>query len=113
MRELKFRAWNGREYIYSFTDDGKDRLGWFFSNTHGMNKEQYIGIKDENNHYIYEGDITSSGEVVWICDENLSEFIGWHIKDHWRPESRYVSVLGYSHLKVIGNIHQNPELVTK
>jgi hypothetical protein len=27
------------------------------------------------------GDITNNGKIVWIADKDLSEFVGWHLKD--------------------------------
>lgn len=55
-QRFKFRAYNGKEFIYSTTNDGKDRLGWFFANCKGMPIQQSTGLTDKNKKEIYEGD---------------------------------------------------------
>ena len=85
--------------------------------------EQYTGLTDKNSTKIFEGDICSSGgmiyQIIWLDDK-----YGWFCKVlksntclidttmafplyqyNNRPEN------GYRQLEVIGNIHDNPELL--
>ena len=60
LNEIIFRAKVGDRYIYSITDDGKSRLGWFFSNVKSDNYEQGELV---NGKYIF-GNCCSSKTTV-------------------------------------------------
>ena len=53
MKKLKFRVMVNKQWIYSFTEKGTDRLGWFFCNFSGMNIKQVISTDSLGND-IYE-----------------------------------------------------------
>ena len=121
MREIKFRAWHKEEKIIGEVL-GIDILHKeiFFSNEdvdcyeHSDFKDielmQYTGLKDKNNKEIYEGDIIKFCNKIWevVCDyEDAHLFYLRTIGDPYIAENMSKFTRG----EVIGNIHDNPELL--
>lgn len=123
-REIKFRAWDGNTMQTNFlllscdgTVHAKEGNGpllqrdWIIM--------QYTGLKDKNGKEIFAGDIVWDEE--WGYDpktgkKDVGQFC-------WDEDGRWVLVGGkkseyalggyvYHPFKVIGNIHENPELLS-
>lgn len=75
---------------------------------------EYTGLKDKNNKMIFEGDIVTTKfneqnkPYAIIYDEELATFIG-RDKDNFNFTT--LSGLDNSLIEIIGNIHDNPEML--
>jgi hypothetical protein len=118
MREVKFRAWIHKlncwadEVVVSCIANVWGYIG-FDSNGipyYNCDLEQYTGLTDKNGKEIYEGDIIISKNIVKKGAEVKWDVYGWSIGSCW-PFSDYESSYGSFDFEVIGNIHENPELL--
>ena len=126
MRELKFRAWSNEHNRYCdfVTLDGNGRwIGWIKSSgvyltTVDIVLEQYTGLKDKNDKEICEGDIVMAR---WYRAKNarldtkgeIKFDDGWfYIYDDPDGQDRLgVPIHNCYNIEVIGNIHENKELL--
>jgi hypothetical protein len=99
MREIKFRAWDGEEFI--FMEHGNGRGIWECGSFKRI--EQYTGLKDKNGAEIYEGDI-----CLW--DDRITDYVEFKNNDGWKMRDLY-NLEWWEDAVVIGNIHENPELL--
>lgn len=117
MREIKFRALDRAtkkmEYFYSL-DITEDNTGLICQGDAGSidleTLGQYTGLDDINGKEIYEGDILVSEQsnyeftylITW--DERRACFVGTYKRFYILPEK-------WDKTSIIGNIHENPELL--
>jgi uncharacterized phage protein (TIGR01671 family) len=125
MREIKFRAWDGRAMfnidvlgISSCTWDCPDygKRGVSLAYQPHIEVMQYAGLKDKSGKEIYEGDIVRrtcdlvgaehdgfTGIVKYLCASFVLEsFDGYDGRQLWDDVQE---------LEVIGNIYENHELL--
>lgn len=128
MREIKFRAWNpkvgmseivslefahGLRLIPADIDSGRNDLSddkWVLM--------QFTGLKDKNGREIYEGDVVKykiSAKERFIKGEVIFKDSAWVISGKYRDVEKneeYMRCLDEEdEMEVIGNIHENPELL--
>lgn len=132
MREIKFRAFDtvNKKYVPQgevvFKDYGDTSISvipncqeyiYVEVKPEQFVIEQFTGLTDKNGKEIYEGDILACYDwgttntfmhndvILWDVDEN-----GWNFKTDW-AECRYDFRKAIIVSEVIGNIHENPELL--
>ena len=121
MREIKFRAWDKKNKKMLHYDNDVTPCITLNGVCQGENHTnvsfdyvlmQYTGLKDKNGKEIYEGDRLNHSidryqqECPYVV-EDMSEFY----KELNRSDT-YYRIDEYS-LEIIGNIHENPELLEK
>ena len=129
MREIKFRGrrshdkeWvvgnlvidnRGNKHIVPFSffeedghhlqyNDDTDKPVFFDQET----IEQFTGLHDKNGKEIYEGDIPDGYGAVFFSNE----YLGYFAKSN-EFECEYKPIYDIPIIEIIGNIHENPELL--
>lgn len=132
MKELKLRAWSIEHKCYvdvweiTFGDEGLPGVLSFEYNgllhqepVHNFVIEQYTGLKDKNGKEIYEGDTLGDmwrdGYIAW-CDK--CKQLQYHILTHecmacLGDVQWYELVNDNGKLEVVGNVHENADLLEK
>lgn len=134
MREIKFRAWDGKQFItedfyvqngkaYILDDDGGCSDPECCGGTGYHMSEQdwkvieFTGLKDKNDKEIYEGDIVnccfSYGDG--ICEVVEKDGCYWVSQKNRLIEDRAFDNLFWhiEGIEVIGNIYETPHLIAE
>ena len=117
-RIIKFRAWDKKYKImyddeFFITPDGEFYWNDEFKESGEMLLMQFTGLLDKNGKEIYEGDIIFPNAEV-ICGNHFGQIT---IRRFFKKGKKQEEVLFHEQrdekeLKIIGNIYQNPELLT-
>ncbi|MGN8167496.1 YopX family protein [Lactiplantibacillus plantarum] len=103
---IKFRAWDNECKIIRDYDELKG-LTLDALDASDFKLEQFTGLKDVNGKEIYEGDILENRKYRSIVKFASGKFLA----DVVGTISRF-DLIGETHgSKVIGNVHENPELL--
>ena len=121
MKEIKFRAWDKEEkkiylvYKWALANHDSGAIKLLKNNGYPEKVEwqslgsvelmQYTGLKDKNDKEIYEGDIVRYGEEEFDIAPIVFSGGAFCIKIF----TLYSYLL---HVEIIGNVYENPELLT-
>lgn len=107
MREIKFRAWDGKEMrrvFYLAADGIRKKPEWEVM--------QYTGLKDKNGEEIYEGDIVL--DEGWTPSMNKKEIVKFEEGGMYPfAIAGWECTISSEECEVIGNIYENPKLINK
>ena len=132
MRDIQFRAWDVDKKRYwesaGFCDSdcgrtviqealmvgGGERLSTWDGQKTRMILEQYVGVKDKNGRKIFEGDLVKATIEQILDDVKVTGVVEIEDGNATLVIDKYgcsvlLSIL--EEFEVIGNIHQNPELL--
>lgn len=117
MRPIKFRAWNSDKAVLAQVSEIEfdtnriivygDHFVW---DLHKDTLEQYTGVDDATGKPIYEGDILQYSNVTVVVDFRRGVF-GVQLTDEQRASLPFIIEQCETQAVVIGNIHENPELL--
>ena len=125
-REIKFRVWDISKKVFIPTDtfavttsnfsyfavmikDWEDYRAGDFLYPVSQSLSQFIDLKDKNGKDIYDGDILECDNLMVIIRYRGGQYVGIPTPNTMMTEINNRNWLSY---QVIGNIYENPKLVT-
>ncbi len=118
-RTIKFRAWNNGEMFYVENKDG-GYLDYFpLRSLLGHNNDfiwmQFTGLLDKNGKEIYEGDLITVRLQIYKVIYSHGAFGIQNIRNEVDTTCFHLIDLRVGHgseIEIIGNIYENPDLIT-
>lgn len=114
MRKVKFRGrdfaglWHIGDLIHN-DDDLLIRNGCLSTFIENETAGQFTGLMDKNGKEIYEGDIITFDNHLQGISQVVYDYAGFDVDSkNYRTALRPMM---NNHIRVIGNIHDNPELL--
>ena len=124
MRTIKFRAWDSYlNEMYDWNKLIKLQEKQFLTLTNVLNNfvshiipMQFTGLKDKNGKEVYEGDIF----ILNMDDDEWHDYVEYREKEGKFELNKFVKavtdlqlkdVIKFENCEIIGNIHENPELI--
>ena len=135
MREIKFRAWDEKRIAFIDIESNKLIINlqgqlmmkckskmtngfyswddYYYSEKNNCILEQYTGLKDKHGKEIYEGDILNGGNYQGSLALGIVVFENgaFICKPIGRFMESFEEGYRFNRLQIIGNIHENPELL--
>lgn len=136
-RIIKYRAWNeSKNSFVPYQFVGTPEKGWSAIDSdsgEGVALMQFTGLLDKTGKEIYEGDVVNgywrAGETDWgdqlgdsftkrqvVFHESLGAF-GFPVRNNGEPKKpleNYINTMAQcSDFEIIGNIHENPDLLNQ
>lgn len=132
--KLRFRVWDKVFNEYWTDEQIKENAGWLLfpdnANINDIEIEKCTGKKDKNEKLIYEGDLFEpiydedfpgeTVEVIWHKETSgfkvrrKGRFEDWNgLYYEWRKYEEIEDLEEWLEQSIIGNIHENPELLEK
>jgi hypothetical protein len=111
LRELRFRQYNPRSnsfHYWGYIDDDTF-ISPIEGSMYAQYNQQYIGLNDRNGREIYEGDIVEI-PAHWSQTMSLRQVVEY-VGATFYPFDDSDWGWGSDYSEVIGNIHENPELL--
>lgn len=117
--EFKISRSNGWVPSYNNPDEGESTE---YYNIDSKTVGQFTGLKDNNGKEVFEGDIIQGHPAINVYNTKIKSEVFFRTKegrwvartyfdDHHQDEYLFEALKPIHDTKIIGNIHQNPELL--